>query len=279
MSMAMLLDISKCTACRGCQAACKEWNDLNAMHTQQQGTYQNPPTLNPTTYTLIEFIEHEDDKGQFAWTFFNRRCLHCSQAACVDVCPTGALKHDAMGFVSLEQNVCNGCGYCAETCPFGVPRLDVKNRLTGEAKATKCTFCQDRMHNDLVPACAKACPTGAISFGSRGEMILAGRQRVEELKAAGYANARLYGENELGGLGQMYVLPQAASFFGLPENPQVPGLATGWQNAIQPFGYLAVGATVAGLAFNWLAQRKNTLAMKAAAVTQAASPAAAEEEA
>ncbi len=277
MAMAMLLDIAKCTACRGCQAACKEWNDLPANSTTQQGTYQNPPGLNPTTYTLIEFIEYEDQGGNFAWSFFNRRCLHCTQAACIDVCPTNALKHDAMGFVSLEQGLCNGCGYCVQSCPFGVPKLNAKNIYTGEGKATKCNFCQDRIHNDVIPACAKACPTGAISFGSRGEMILTGRQRVEELKAAGYAEARLYGENELGGLGQMYVLPQAASFFGLPENPQVPALATGWQNVIQPLGYVAAGATVVGLAFNWLAQRKNTLAMKAATETEAASPAEGEE--
>ncbi|MFQ5612732.1 MAG: 4Fe-4S dicluster domain-containing protein [Anaerolineae bacterium] len=267
MSMAMLLDISKCTACRGCQAACKEWNDLNAVSTYQQGTYQNPPALNPTTYTLIEFIEHEDKNGQFAWTFFNKRCLHCTQAACVDVCPTEALKHDAMGFVSLEQDLCNGCGYCAEACPFGVPKLDVKNVLTGEAKATKCNFCQDRMHNDLVPACAKACPTGAIAFGEREELVATGRQRVSQLKTEGYAEARLYGETELGGLGQMYVLPQQASFFGLPEDPQVPAVATAWQKAVQPFGYAAVGLTVLGLGFNWLAQRKNALALLAETAT------------
>lgn len=265
MAMAMLLDISKCIACRGCQAACKEWNDLNAVHTTQRGTYQNPPTLNPTTLTLIEFIETEDEQGNCSWTFFNRRCLHCTEAACVNVCPTGALKHDAMGFVSLEQDVCNGCGYCAESCPFGVPKLDITNQLTGEAKATKCTFCQDRMHNDMVPACAKACPTGAITFGNREEMIAMGRQRVEQLKGQGYTEARLYGETELGGLGQMYVLPQAASFFGLPENPSVPALSTAWQKGVQPFGYAAVGLTILGMAFNWLAQRKNAMALKAEA--------------
>ncbi len=206
----MLLDLEKCIACRGCQAACKEWNDLTPTDTTQSGTYQNPPTLNPTTYTLIEFIEHEKD-GNFAWSFFNKRCLHCTQAACVDVCPTHALKHDAMGFVSLEDNLCNGCGYCVNACPFGVPKLNVENTLTGQGKASKCNFCQDRMHNELIPACAKSCPPEAISFGEREELVAMGRQRVEHLKANGYAEARLYGETELGGLGQMYVLPQKAS--------------------------------------------------------------------
>ncbi|MFQ5575942.1 MAG: 4Fe-4S dicluster domain-containing protein [Anaerolineae bacterium] len=261
--MAMLLDISKCIGCRGCQAACKEWNDLSAVHTTQRGTYQNPPTLHPTTYTLIEFREAEHEARNRSWTFFNRRCLHCTDAACVNVCPTEALKHDSMGFVSLEQDLCNGCGYCAEACPFGVPQMEIDNVLSGQAKSTKCNFCQDRMHNELVPACAKACPTGAISFGTRDEMLTMGRERVAQLKAEGQSEARLYGEHELGGLGQMYVLPQQASVFGLPENPQVPAMATAWQKGVQPFGYVAVGLTVVGMAVNWLAQRKHTLAMQA----------------
>ncbi len=264
MTMAMLLDIAKCTACRGCQAACKEWNDLPANSTTQQGTYQNPPALNPTTYTLIEFIEHNRPDGDFAWSFFNKRCLHCAEAACVNVCPTDALKHDAMGFVSLEQNVCNGCGYCVNACPFGIPQLEEANILTGQAKATKCNFCQDRMHNDLVPACAKSCPTEAIFFGERVEAIARGRERVDQLKAEGLADARLYGETELGGLGQMYVLPQKASFFGLPEDPQISGLTGVWQNAVRPLGVGVVGVTILGLGFNWLTQRKHRLAIRTA---------------
>ncbi len=260
--MAMLLDLTKCTACRGCQAACKEWNDLAAINTSQQGSYQNPPTLNPTTYTLIEFIEHEDQNGQFAWSFFNKRCLHCTQAACVDVCPTGALKHDSMGFVSLEQDECNGCGYCTKACPFGIPQLNVQNNLTGAAKASKCNFCQDRMHNDLIPACAKSCPTEAILFGERDELVAQGQQRVEKLKAQGHAAARLYGETELGGLGQMYVMPQKASFFGLPEDPQISALAGTWKQAVQPFGYVAVGVSIVGIGLNWIVQRKNAMAQK-----------------
>jgi len=255
MAIGMLLDLDKCTACRGCQAACKEWNDLKAEPTRQTGTYQNPPDLRPSTWTLIEFKEVERD-GFLSWHFFNKRCLHCTEAACVDVCPTNALRHNALGFVSFERDICNGCGYCAEFCPFQIPRMEMLDGFNGKAKASKCTFCQDRVTNGIVPACAKTCPTEAIIFGDRDALIKRGRERVAALKARGKADARLYGETELSGLGQMYVLPEKASFYGLPENPQLPATLGFWQSGVRPSGYVAVALTAVGLAFNWLTARK-----------------------
>lgn len=245
MAVALLLDLAKCTACRGCQAACKQWNDLPAEQTLNLGTYQNPAALSYDTYTLIHFKEHVRDDGNLAWLFLNQRCLHCTNAACVDVCPTGALSYNKMGLVSFDESKCNGCGYCTQFCPFGVPQLSVASTITGEAKSSKCTFCQDRTTNGLPPACAQACPTGAILFGDRDELVVKGRQRVEELKSKGFAAARLYGETELGGLHQMYVLQEKASLYGLPEKPQYPASAT-LRNIIQPVGNLALGAAILG---------------------------------
>ncbi len=255
MAVGMLLDLDKCTACRGCQAACKEWNDLAAEPTRQTGTYQNPPDLCPTTLTLIEFQEKEMD-GRLGWYFFNKRCVHCTQAACVDVCPTAALQHNALGFVSFNRDACNGCGYCAEFCPFQIPRMEMLDGFQGKAKASKCTFCQDRVTNGIVPACAKTCPTGAITFGDRDALIEAGKNRVAALQSRGKTNARLYGETELGGLHQMYVLPETASWYGLPESPQMPATVGLWQGGVRPLGYIAAGLTALGLAFNWLTARK-----------------------
>lgn len=260
MTIGILLDVDKCTACRGCQAACKEWNDLPAESTRQVGTYQNPPDLCPTTLTLIEFKETERTDGTLAWHFFNKRCLHCTEAACVDVCPTAALRHNALGFVSFNEADCNGCGYCAEFCPFQVPRMEMLDGFKGQAKASKCTFCQDRVTNGIVPACARSCPTGAITFGDRDALVEVGKGRVSVLQARGRNDARLYGEAELGGLHQMYVLPEKASFFGLPENPQLPAAASLRQSVVRPFGYAVTALTALGLAFNWLTARKLTVA-------------------
>lgn len=253
MTVAMLQDMSKCMACRACQVACKEWNDLSAVTTTNRGTYENPPALSPNTWTRIHFKELAASRD-VRWSFFKQQCLHCGDAPCVRVCPTAALKQNPMGFVSFEEEQCNGCGYCANFCPFGVPQISVSNTLTGHGKASKCTLCQDRVTSGLMPACAKTCPTGAIQFGQRGDMIALGQQRVADLKGKGFAEANLYGPGVLGGTGVMYVLPyKSAEYAALPANPQSSiTAATLWQNVLQPVGGLAIGLGAIGLAVNFL---------------------------
>ena len=244
--VAMLYDSSKCMACRGCQVACKQWNDLPGTKTTNRGSYENPPDLSPYTWTRIRFIEKYEG-GQMQWLFLAQGCMHCTDAACVKVCPTGALKHHPMGLVTLEQDLCNGCGYCTQFCPFHIPRLEVVNPLTGEAKSSKCVFCQDRVTNGLLPACVKTCPAKALDFGDRDEMIAKGQERVKALKARGYTQANLYGVDQLGGLGRLYVLIAPPEAYGLPANPQYPALANVWQKIIQPLGNVAFGATLLGI--------------------------------
>jgi len=256
--LAMLFDASKCIGCKGCQVACKQWWGLPGSETEQTGSYENPADLGPNTWTRVTFHEYEE-AGRTQWLFLAWGCVHCTQAACVDVCPTAALKHNELGLVSFERDLCNGCGYCTQACPFGVPRLEMANPLTGQAKASKCTFCQDRATNGLIPACVKTCPPGALEWGERDALIAKAKARVEWLKARGYAQAQLYGEKELGGLGRLFVLTAPPEAYGLPANPQYPTLAAGWQRGVQPFGYVAVGATVLGLAINWIATRRARL--------------------
>jgi formate dehydrogenase iron-sulfur subunit len=147
-------------------------------------------------------------------------CKHCAQAGCLEACPTGAIYRTEYGTVNINQDICNGCRYCVAACPFGVVAF---NHDTG--RANKCTFCNDRIHNGLGPACAKACPTESIQFGFRDELATKAQKRVVTLREMGYKNAQLYGEDQkgpLGGLNAFFLLLDRPSVYGLPEKPKLP---------------------------------------------------------
>jgi formate dehydrogenase iron-sulfur subunit len=252
MATAMLIDLSKCTGCRSCQVACKAWNDLPGEVTICLGCYDNPPDLSPSTWNRIAFHELERDNGRVAWLFRPVRCLHCTEASCVEVCPTGAAAHRGDAVV-IDPEWCIGCGYCETACPFDVPRL---GEGAEKASARKCWFCADRVTVGLQPSCASACPTGAIEFGDRNALIAKGQDRVAALKQMGLAEANLYGDKLLGGLGQMYVLTDPPSIFDLPEAPKVSTrtVAGSWLS-----GLLTAGV-VAAVPFWLLFRRRETLA-------------------
>ena len=241
MPKARLIDVSKCTACRGCQVACKQWNDLEATETKQLGTYENPPELNGSTWIRVQFRERPGE-----WTFLPQTCMHCTNASCEEVCPVGAISHQGEAVV-IDQKKCIGCGYCVQACPFHIPHRD---EHTGTSR--KCRFCIDRITNGEQPACAKTCPSGAIQFGERDTLIAAAHQRVQTLVSRyGYPNACVYGEHELGGLHTLYILTDRPSAFGLPETPE---LATSTVLAQWLSGVITAGA-VAALPF-WLLFRR-----------------------
>ncbi len=217
---------------------------------------REPPRLNPQTWTRIKFTEYEGKDG-FRWLFLKEGCLHCGDPACVHVCPTKALKQQANGRVTVEADLCNGCGHCTQFCPFGIPKLEVTGVIAGKAKAFKCSFCQDRTDNGLTPSCVKTCPAQALFWGDRDAMIAAGKKRVEGLKGRGFSNANLYGENQVGGLGRLYVLVEKPEAYGLPADPKYPMLTTVWQNIVQPLGKIGLGATVLGTLAAWLIIRRN----------------------
>ena len=252
---AILYDATKCTACRGCQVACKQWWGLEGETTTNRGTYENPPDLSYNTWLKIRFTEVADSKGGVDWIFTRRACMHCTDAACVKVCPSGALYHHPSGAVALNADICTGCGYCQEFCPFDVPRLQ-GNAATIIRKANKCILCTDRITNGQEPACVKTCPPGALIFGDRADLVAAGQKRVQTLKAT-LPNAYLYGEKELGGLHVMYVLTQPAEVHGLPAKPEVPVTAMVWKDVIKPLGYVAAGLAVVGLGLNYIVARAN----------------------
>jgi formate dehydrogenase iron-sulfur subunit len=233
---AFLIDTTLCMACRSCQVSCKQWNKLDAEATVNRGSYENPPDLTPQLYNQIHFIE-QDQNNEMRWLFINRRCMHCADAGCVKVCPAaGALYHTKEGLVAYNQDKCIECHYCVNGCPFDVPRYDAKK------KVTKCHACIDRVQNGLTPACVKGCPTKTLQFGDRDQLIA-------EAKAAG---KKLYGENDLGGLGVLYVLDDEPGTYRLPKNPAIPASIFFWKDVVKPLGILGFWGAIGVAALHYV---------------------------
>lgn len=230
--MGFLIDESRCIGCRSCQVACKEWNRLEADKTVQRGSYENPPDLTPNLYNRIRFIEKDDGNGGMQWLFRNERCLHCGDAGCMKVCPSpGALYRTPEGIVGFDREKCISCLYCVSACPFDVPRYDADN------KVTKCHLCLNRVEGGLEPACSKACPTDTLQFGSRSALIAA-------VKSSG---KKVYGEQDLGGLGVVYALRESPETYGLPASPTIPASIFLWMDIIKPLGILGFWGSVAAV--------------------------------
>ena len=244
MAKAALVDMTKCTACRGCQVACKSWNGNSGEETHFTGTYENPPELSASTWTRIEFYEVE--RG---WFFRKHQCMHCTDASCVEVCPTAAM-HKEGEFVEVNSGTCIGCGYCALACPF-----DAVHREPPLGIARKCWFCLDRVQAGIEPACVKTCPTDALIFGERDDILKKAHARLDFLTSNGHKSAQIYGEHELGGLHWIYILDGYPSDFGLPESPR---LAT---NSVvgQWIGGLIAAGVIAAVPFWLLFRRKRRL--------------------
>jgi formate dehydrogenase iron-sulfur subunit len=251
-------DTSICIGCKACEVACKEWNavpddgfDLLGM------SYDNTGGLGASTWRHVAFIEQEppaarvpvelgmpaapapapvdlgmpsfappgagsgaETRQEFRWLMASDVCKHCTHAGCLDVCPTGALFRTEFGTVVVQQDICNGCGYCVSGCPYGV--ID---RREDDGRAWKCTLCYDRLHDGMEPACAQACPTKSIQYGDLDELRVRAQSRVDTLVAAGETGARLYGHEPtdgVGGDGAFFLLLDEPEVYGLPPDPIVP---------------------------------------------------------
>ncbi len=244
-------DTTLCIGCKACEVACKEWNDVPADGFDFLGlSYDNTGELNADTWRHVAFIEQVVPDATVSepglrWLMSSDVCKHCTHAACLDVCPTGAIFRTEFDTVVVQADVCNGCGYCVSACPFGV--IGQRER---DGRAWKCTMCYDRLHGGLEPACAKACPTASIQFGPLDELRLRARDRVDELHARGVESARLYldsDEDGVGGAGAFFLLLDEPEVYGLPPNPVVPtrDLASMWRVAAASGVALVAGVALA----------------------------------
>jgi formate dehydrogenase iron-sulfur subunit len=232
--MGFFTDTSLCIGCKACEVACKEWNQVPESLQGFTGmSYDNTIDLGADTWRHVAFVEQSkplqvgvDGDGGLAtlqegeslrWLMASDVCKHCQHAACLDVCPTGALFRTEFDTVVVQEDICNGCGYCVSACPFGV--LDKREE---DGRVWKCTLCYDRLKDDKEPACAQACPTNSIQFGELGDLRDRAAERLEELTAAGQDRAQLYlhdTEDGIGGAHAFFLLLDEPEVYGLPPDP------------------------------------------------------------
>jgi formate dehydrogenase iron-sulfur subunit len=260
--MGFFTDTTVCIGCKACEVACKQWNDLpsDGAEFRRGGSYDNTGELGAATWRHVRFVElaepspmaqsgelpdllalaegrglagdGDGDGGvdvaaavadMSRWVFMSDVCKHCTNAGCMDACPTGALIRTEFETVVLQPDVCNGCGYCVPSCPFGVVDRD-----RGDGRAAKCTLCYDRLEDGLEPACAKACPTDSIQFGPYEELVDVAQRRVAALHERGVEGAYLYGAGDApgaelaGGLGAFFLLTEPPESYGLPADADSP---------------------------------------------------------
>jgi len=251
---AFLTDATICIGCKACEIACKEWNELPDDGFAWSGlSYDNTKALGASTWRHVLFLEQPKSMGSqlttseepFRWQFLSDVCKHCANAGCLEACPTGSILRTELGTVFVQPDICNGCGYCVVSCPFGV--ID-KRPVDG--RAFKCTFCYDRQKAGLVPACAKACPTQSIQFGDLDELRNRAKDRVAKLHERGYEDARIYDpqETSVAGIHAFFVILGRPETYNLPPTPEVPTvyLKGAWASA---FFSAAIIATIVCAAF------------------------------
>ncbi len=248
-------DTSLCIGCKACEVACKEWNHVPDRPLSLTGnSYDNTGKLGADTWRHVAFVEQRvaSPDGELRWLMSSDVCKHCTDAACLEVCPTGSLFRTEFGTVVVQQDICNGCGYCVPACPFGV--ID---RRRDDGRAWKCTLCYDRLKGGLEPACAQACPTDSIQFGPLDELRGRAAVRVATLQRRGESSARLYGESPddgVGGFGSFFLLLDDPEVYGLPPDPvdTTRDLGSMWRSA----GAAALGLIGAAFAAAVLGHRR-----------------------
>jgi formate dehydrogenase iron-sulfur subunit len=296
--MGFFTDTTVCIGCKACEVACKEWNVIPEDGLVWTGeSYDNTSELSANSWRHVAFVEQrkpqrispddadartrepdattaapesaQEGEDVLRWLMSSDVCKHCTHAGCLDVCPTGSLFRTEYGTVVVQEDICNGCGYCVPVCPFGVlDRRHLPRRaddaplalpLLGkkeDGRVWKCTLCYDRLKGGHEPACAKACPTDSIQFGPLDELRERADKRLQKLEAEGWNGAQLYGrdpEDGVGGFGAFFMLLDEPEVYGLPPDPVVPTKDLGqmWRNTA-----IAAAATFVGVALAFAGGRE-----------------------
>jgi formate dehydrogenase iron-sulfur subunit len=256
--VAKLIDTTKCIGCKACQVACMEWNDLRDEIGTNVGAYQNPHDLTDQSWTLMRFAEYENPAkgGDLEWLIRKDGCMHCADPGCLKACPApGAIVQYANGIVDFHEENCIGCGYCIAGCPFDIPRISKRDN-----KAYKCTLCSDRVAVGLEPACIKACPTGALVWGTKEDMQEHAAERVEDLKSRGFEHAGLYDPAGVGGTHVMYVLhhaDQPGLYNDLPADPHISPMVGLWKGVTKPLALAGIALTALAGFFHFIRVGRN----------------------
>jgi formate dehydrogenase iron-sulfur subunit len=250
MAKSVLIDLTRCIGCRGCQVACKEWNERSVKKTTMNGNFTNPPELNSECFTHIRYVEQEK-ADQPIWSFVKNQCLHCKNPACASVCPVEALKKTKGGPVTYDFSRCIGCRYCMLACPFYIPKYEWEKVIPW---VRKCTFCADRINAGLVPACVKVCPTNTMLYGEYDDVLKEANTRITN--NPGKYVKHIYGKDEAGGTSWMYISGVPFESIGFNMNiphQKLPDLTWAYINKIPS----VIGVVLAAGALSWVITRRN----------------------
>lgn len=254
MSKAVLVDITKCMACRGCQVACKQWNELPAERTGFTGG-SNPGDISAKTWTRIDFHPVTLADGAAGLRYVKSQCFHCEEPACVSACPVAALTRTEEGPVIYDDGACIGCRYCLIACPFSVPSFEWEKQLS---LMRKCDMCYDRISAGMEPACVATCPAEALTFGDRDELIARARTMIAD-RPATYVD-HIYGEDEVGGLAWLYISDTPFDQLGMRTDLGTRPMPAFTWDAMLKVPWVAAGGTLFLTGLYWYTDRRNKLA-------------------
>ncbi|MEN6566705.1 MAG: 4Fe-4S dicluster domain-containing protein [Veillonellales bacterium] len=252
MSKGVLIDLTKCIGCGSCAVACKMWNKLEFNNCEP---YTGPDAkLHDLNWTVVSLHTVDDSRKEPVWRYVKQQCFHCQEPACVSACFSRALERNADGAVIYYPSLCVGCRYCMIACPFDIPKYEWSKRIP---HVTKCQFCSQKIAAGESPACVSVCPTGALQYGDRSQLLAEGKRIIAaDSKYVDY----IYGEKEVGGTAWMYLSDVPFEELGFKMGMSDTALPAYTNKFVTKTPVIAAGWGAALLALSFYTKRRNRLA-------------------